>query len=89
MPVGVLPTLPLLVDWFTGVTRALSFAENCPYNVFPVNELDRYVEEIGCCSWSPTPKFMGERLVDCAIGEGTYHISVGGTGELIPFWENL
>jgi hypothetical protein len=81
-PVRVLPMLPLLAAWFISVVRALSLAENCPYCVLPIDKLGRYVEEVGSCSWSPSPKFLDECLVGCVIGEGTYH---GGVRKLVPF----
>jgi hypothetical protein len=84
-PIGVLLTLPLLVAQFASVARALSFVENCPYCVLHASELGCYVEEVDCCSWSPSPKFMDKCLFSCAIGEGTYHIEVDGIGALIPF----
>jgi hypothetical protein len=83
--IGVLPTLPLLTAWFTGVTRALSLAKNCPYYVIPVSELGRYVEEVGSCPWSPPPKLMDECLLGCVVGEGAHHVGVGGVWKFIPF----
>lgn len=61
------------------------FAQNYPYCVLLVSELSRYVEEVGYYSLSPSPKFMDDCLIGCVVGEDTYHVSVGGIVELIPF----
>jgi hypothetical protein len=54
-PIGVFPILPLLAAWFIGIARTLSLAENCPYCVFPVSELDCYLEVVGSCFRLPSP----------------------------------
>jgi hypothetical protein len=84
-PVWVLPMFPLFTTRLVDVTWALSLIENCPYYILPVSERGRYVEEVGSCLWSPSPKLMDEGLVGGVVGEGTHHVGIGGIGELIPF----
>jgi hypothetical protein len=81
--VGVLPMVFLHAACVAGVVRGLPFVENVLHHVFYVSELGRNVEKFGAGPWYPAPMLMDERLVCGAIGEGAYHIDVGGIGELV------
>lgn len=87
--VGVLSTLLLYTACVVDVVQALPLAEAGPHSVFPIGELGRYVEEVGCSLWLPLRKSMDKCFVGCVVSERNYHIGIRKVRRSFLLWENL
>lgn len=75
--------LALLDPGLAGVVRAFSLAKKCLRCIFSIDELGRNVEQVGCCSRSPSPKLVDGCFVGSVIGEGAHHVGIRGVGEFV------
>jgi hypothetical protein len=87
--VGVLSMLLLYTACVIGIVQALPLAEDGPHSVFPIGELGRYVEEVGCSLWLPLRKSMDKCFVGCVVSERNYHIGIRKVRRSFLLWENL
>lgn len=77
-----IPDAPFSRRWARQCRTCFLPCKKLPCCIFPIDKLDRYVEQVNSCSWSPSLELVGERFIGGVLGESAHHVGIGSIGQL-------